>query len=159
VQEEDTLVARIRRLEDLAEIERLMMDYRRHLDTRDLHEYSRLFSEDGEWTGNTGSATGPAAIEEMLEQRLEPNPPAPGATSLHVVVNPLIDLAGDVAEASVTWALIRRSAGDEPQIALVGHYDDQFVRQDGRWRFKRRWARIDIPDRPWRTEPHGRATP
>ena len=78
MQEEDTLVARIRRLEDLAEIERLIMDYRRHLDARDLHAYSRLFCEDGEWTGNTGSATGPDAIQGMLEERLAPNPPAPG---------------------------------------------------------------------------------
>jgi uncharacterized protein (TIGR02246 family) len=142
------MIDRIRRLEDLAEIERLIMDYRRHLDARDLHAYSRLFSEDGEWTGNTGSATGPDGIEGMLEERLAPNPPAPGPTSWHVVANPLIDLDGDSASASVTWALIRRGEGDEPEIALLGHYDDLLVREDGRWRFKRREAGIDIPHRP-----------
>jgi hypothetical protein len=147
VHEEETLLARIRRLEDLAEIERLIMDYRRHLDARDLHAYSRLFCADGEWTGNTGSAVGPDAIQAMLEERLAPNPPAPGPTSWHVVANPLIDLDGDSATASVTWALVRRSEGDVPEIALLGHYDDVLARDERRWKFKRRLAHIDIPDR------------
>src|ERR1700720_4588085 len=44
--DEDTLVARVQRLEDLAAIERLFLDYRRHLDARDMYAYSRLFCED-----------------------------------------------------------------------------------------------------------------
>jgi hypothetical protein len=140
------LVARLQRLEDLAEIERLFYDYRRHLDARDLHAYSRLFCEDGEWTGRTGSAVGPDAIEAMLEANLSPNPPAPGATSWHIVSNPVIDLDGDRATASTTWTLIRRSSGDAPEVTLLGHYDDELARERGRWRFKRRRAHIDIPD-------------
>ena len=92
--DESSLLARVARLEDLAEIQRLFYDYRRHLDARDLHAYSRLFCEDGEWSGRTGSAVGPDAIQAMLEANLSPNPPAPGATSWHIVSNPLIDLAG-----------------------------------------------------------------
>jgi uncharacterized protein (TIGR02246 family) len=141
--------ARLQRLEDIAEIDRLIVDYARHLDTRDLHAYSRLFCADGEWSGNTGHAQGPDAIQAMLEVRLPPNPPAPGPTSSHVVSNPVIDVDGDTATASVTWALIRRGADeDEPELALLGHYDDVLAREDGRWRFKRRRAQIDIPDRP-----------
>jgi uncharacterized protein (TIGR02246 family) len=141
--------ARLQRLEDIAEIDRLIVDYARHLDTRDLHAYSRLFCADGEWSGNTGHAQGPDAIQAMLEERLPPNPPAPGPTSSHVVSNPVIDVDGDTATASVTWALIRRGADeDEPELALLGHYDDVLAREDGRWRFKSRRAHIDIPDRP-----------
>jgi uncharacterized protein (TIGR02246 family) len=141
--------ARLQRLEDIAEIDRLIVDYARHLDTRDLHAYSRLFCADGEWSGNTGHAQGPDAIQAMLEERLPPNPPAPGPTSSHVVSNPVIDVDGDTATASVTWALIRRGADeDQPELALLGHYDDVLAREDGRWRFKSRRAHIDIPGRP-----------
>jgi ketosteroid isomerase-like protein len=146
--DDDSLEARLKRLEDLAEIERLITDYRHHLDARDLHAYSRLFCADGEWSGNTGHAQGPDAIQAMLEERLSPNPPAPGPTSWHVVANPMIDLDGDSATASVTWALIRRGEGDQPELALLGHYDDVLAREDGRWRFKSRRAEIDIPHRP-----------
>src|SRR6185437_7661591 len=31
---------------------------------------------------------------------------------------------------------------------LLGHYDDSYVREDGRWRFGRRAAHTDIPHRP-----------
>jgi len=146
--DESSLLARVARLEDLAEIQRLFYDYRRHLDARDLHAYSRLFCEDGEWSGRTGSAVGPDAIQAMLEANLSPNPPAPGATSWHIVSNPLIDLDGDRATASTTWALIRRGEGDAPALVLLGHYDDVLERESGRWRFKRRRASIDIPDHP-----------
>jgi uncharacterized protein (TIGR02246 family) len=144
----DDVLARLQRLEDLAEIERLFYDYRRHLDARDLHAYSRLFCEDGEWSGRTGSAVGPDAIQAMLEANLSPNPPAPGATGWHIVSNPLIDLDGDRATASTTWAVIRRQPGDTPAMVLLGHYDDVLERERGRWRFKRRQAHIDIPDNP-----------
>jgi 3-phenylpropionate/cinnamic acid dioxygenase small subunit len=139
---------RLARLEDVAEIEGLILEYARHLDARDLHAYSRLFCADGEWSGNTGHAKGPDAIQAMLEERLPPNPPAPGPTSRHVVSNPVIEVDGDSAKASVTWALIRRGEGDEPELALLGHYRDELAREEGRWRFRSRRAHIDIPDRP-----------
>ena len=146
--DDGSVLARLQRLEDLVEIERLFYDYRRHLDARDMYSYSRLFCEDGEWTGRTGSAVGPDAIQAMLEANLRPNPPAPDATSWHIVSNPVIDLDGDAASASTTWALIRRAAGDVPEVVLLGHYDDVVAREGDRWKFKRRLAHIDIPDNP-----------
>ena len=146
--QETAVLKRLQRLEDTLAIQRLLIDYGLHLDARDLHAYSRLFCEDGEWSGRTGSAVGPDAIQAMLEANLSPNPPAPEATSWHIVSNPLIDLDGDRATASVTWAVIRRAPGDTPAVALLGHYDDVLEREHGRWRFKRRRAHIDIPDNP-----------
>jgi 3-phenylpropionate/cinnamic acid dioxygenase small subunit len=153
--DDQTLLARIQRLEDLEEINRLFLEYRRHLDARDMHAYSQLFCEDGEWSGRTGSAVGPAQIQEMLEANLSPNPPAPGATSWHIVSNPTIELDGDRATAQVTWSLIRRGGDDEPVLTLLGHYDDVLAREHGRWRFKRRQAHIDIPHHPLSTTSEG----
>ena len=93
---DQALLERVQRLEDLEEINRLFQEYRRHLDARDMHAYSLLFCEDGTWSGRTGSAVGPKQIQEMLEANLSPNPPAPGATSWHIVSNPTIELDGDL---------------------------------------------------------------
>jgi uncharacterized protein (TIGR02246 family) len=146
-----SLEARLRRLEDLEEIRRLAMDYRRHLDAHDLASYAGLFAEDGEWVGNTGHGRGPAGIRAMLEERLPANPPAPGATRFHLVSDPVIDLDGDRATGAVTWALVTRAAGDRPELTLLGRYVDTYRREDGRWTFERREAHTDIPLR----EPRG----
>ena len=44
--------------------------------------------------------------------------------------------------------MIRRGEGDQPVLALLGHYDDVLAREDGHWKFKRRQAQIDIPHDP-----------
>ncbi len=142
--EDLTVAARLARVEDIIEIQRLLLDYGHHLDARDLRAYSRLFCEDGEWTGATGSAVGPDAIQAMLEADLPGNPAAPGETTWHVMANPVIDVDADRASARTMWILLRRDAGDRPGIAVTGHYDDLLAREDGRWKFKRRAASIDV---------------
>jgi uncharacterized protein (TIGR02246 family) len=136
---------RIRRLEDMQEIRQLVQDYRRHLDARDLRAYSELFAADGEWLGRTGYGKGPEGIRTMLEERLAGNPGPPGPTSFHVVTDPVIHLDGDLATGELSWALVQRGEGDTPELRLFGHYEDTYVRENGRWRFKRRVAQLDIP--------------
>lgn len=142
------LQSRLRRLEDREEIRRLLVDYAAALDARDMGAYSALFARDGEWIGATGHGRTPAGIRAMLEERLAPNPPAPGATHRHVVCNERVDLDGDRATAVSTWTLVTRMPGDVPQFTLLGTYRDTLVREDGRWRFAAREARVDIPARP-----------
>ena len=143
----DTIEARLGRLEDREQIRQLIQDYRRHLDARDLVAYGLLFAEDGEWLGGTGYGQTPAGITAMLEERL-PGRSAPGQTSWHLVTEPEIELHGDTATGSVTWAWVGRGDGDTPVMRLLGHYDDTYVREKGRWRFRRRIAYTDIPHRP-----------
>ena len=142
--DDSAVPARLRAVEDILEIQRLLLDYGVHLDARDLRAYSRLFCEDGEWTGATGSAVGPGAIQAMLEANLPGNPPAPGETTWHLMANPIVDVDGDRATARVMWVLLRRDAGDRPGIAVTGHYEDVLVREDGRWKFRRRAAFVDV---------------
>src|SRR5690348_11227710 len=80
----DSLAERLRRLEDAAQIRQLNLEYRRHLDARDLDAYGRLFAADGEWLGGTGYGRGPAGITAMLKERLAGNPGPPGPTSWHL---------------------------------------------------------------------------
>jgi ketosteroid isomerase-like protein len=144
---DDSFAERLRRLEDAEQIRQLNLEYRRHLDARDLDGYGRLFAEDGEWLGGTGYGQGPAGITAMLKERLPGNPAPPGATSWHLVTESGIDVRGDRATGTVTWALIQRGDGDTPLMRLLGHYDDVYVREGGRWRYRRRIAYTDIPYR------------
>jgi ketosteroid isomerase-like protein len=137
--------ARLRRLEDIEEIRDLTLRYREHLDARDLVAYAALFAEDGVWEGRTGSARTPAGIQAMLEERLAPNPPAPGPTTFHVVSDPVIAVAGDTGTGYSQWMHVTRSAEDTPTVPTLGHYDDEYVRENGAWKFARRVAAIDIP--------------
>jgi uncharacterized protein (TIGR02246 family) len=142
-----TLEDRLRALEDREEIHRLLMAYAAALDARDMGAYAELFARDGEWTGATGHARTPAGIRAMLEERLAPNPPAPGPTHRHLVTNERVELDGDRATAVSTWALVTRTEADVPSLTLLGAYRDTLVREDGRWRFAAREAHVDIPDR------------
>jgi hypothetical protein len=139
---------RLRGLEDRVEIRQLIQTYRRHLDARDLTAYGLLFAADGEWLGGTGYGKSPAGITAMLEERLPGNTSATGQSSWHLVAEPEIVLHGDRATGDVTWALVGRSDRDTPTLQLLGHYEDTYVREDGRWKFQRRVAYTDIPDRP-----------
>jgi ketosteroid isomerase-like protein len=143
----DTFAERLRRLEDAEQIRQLNLAYRRHLDARDLDAYGRLFADDGEWLGGTGYGQGPAGITAMLTERLAGNPAPPGPTSWHLVTESGVDVRGDWATGTVTWALIQRGEGDKPVMRLLGHYDDVYVRERGRWRYRRRIAHTDIPYR------------
>jgi uncharacterized protein (TIGR02246 family) len=138
---------RLRRLEDRAEIRRLVQTYRIHLDARDLRAYGLLFAAEGEWLGGTGSGRSPAGITAMLEERLPGNASESGQASWHLVTEPEIALHGDRATGDVTWALVDRGAGDTPTLRLLGHYEDTYVREDGQWKFQRRVAHTDIPYR------------
>jgi ketosteroid isomerase-like protein len=144
---DDSFADRLRRLEDVEQIRQLNLAYRRHLDARDLDAYGRLFAADGEWLGGTGYGRTPAGITAMLEERLADNPAPPGPTSWHLVTEAGIDVRGDRATGTVTWALIQRGGNDTPVLRLLGHYDDTYVREHGRWRYQRRIAHTDIPHR------------
>lgn len=139
-----TVEERLQRLEDRESIWRLFMEYRRHLDRRDFAAYGQLFTDDGEWLGNLGRATGPAEIESLLVRTLE-GFTGEATAHLHLVDNPVIDVDGDRATASSTWVYITRDFSDNPVVSLIGHYDDVLTRTESGWKFLRRVATLDFP--------------
>jgi len=135
-----SLSARLQRFEDNEEIQRLLLDYGRHLDSRDFAAYSRLFARDGEWVGGFGSVSGPANIQAFMEKNMGTAPNR--AKNYHLLSNFVLEVNGDTATAWSRWAFVvpgERGA----VIAQAGRYDDTLVREGGRWRFKRRVASND----------------
>jgi hypothetical protein len=141
----DELRERVRALEDKEEIRGLIHAYRQTLDDRDLRAFSQLFAANGTWSGRSGTATGPEAIYSMLSASLPDNPPAPGATLWHLNNDPAIRLDGDRASAFTLWMHVRRGDGDVPLLPTLGGYQDELIRENGRWRFLLRTVTPLIP--------------
>ena len=137
---EQTLEARIRRLEDIEEIRALCIAYGFYGDQRDFPAYAKLFSEAGIWSGPSGDFRGPSEILAMLEAATWPD-----GASCHLIANPIIDVSGDTATARVTWTYLSASAEGRPQVGGVGHYTHAFVREPAGWRFARREGTREIP--------------
>lgn len=147
-----TLEDRLRRLEDIEEIRKLMFDYQRCLDARDLAGQASLFAPDGEWIGAYGRAQGPAAIEQTflshlaeVDEQLASQGATGGSTTVHFLGNPVIDVDGETATAEVPCAFIVQGADGAPVLHTFGHYHDTLGRIGGRWRFLRRVSYYDIP--------------
>ena len=132
---------RLRRLEDLEEIRQLFVDYGHLLDLGDFAAYAQLFAEDGElMLGPLGRAKGRREIEAMMAR-------VGGAgASLHLITSPMVTLDGDRATARVMWTVINRAEDGTPLLGMVGHHEDELVREGGRWRFRRRRGFVEIPN-------------
>lgn len=142
------LETRVQRLEDEQAIRQLLVEYGHDLDTLDLVAYSKLFAKEGTWKGGIGSAKGPDAILAMLQKATAKSPPYDPnkVRSFHLMTNFYIQVDGDRAKARSKWTFIGRSQDNKIEPRLAGHYDDTFIREDGKWKFLSREAPHDIPN-------------
>lgn len=135
---DDSVAARLQRFEDKAEIEALLLDYGRHLDNRDFAGYASLFAKDGEWVGGFGTVKA-ADIKAFMEKAMGTQNTA---KNYHLLSNFVITVNGDTATAWSRWAFV--VPGQQgATIAQAGRYDDQLVKENGRWKFKKRVASND----------------
>ena len=140
--------ARIQRLEDIEQIRLLLTDYGRLLDKRDLVGYSQLFAEDGVWDGGFGAAKGPAAILTMMRKQIGGELNEQPQKNFHLLTNFEIEVGGDTGKAWSRWTFVNQGADGKAGVAYAGRYDDQLVREHGRWRFKLRHVSADLPGQP-----------
>ena len=144
-QDLNTLFARVQVLEDREAIRALILAYGQAHDHRDYGTFSNLFASNGEWVGGLGSAKGPEAIFELMDKTIGHNPLPNGSGTYHVMTNDQIKIDGDHASATTKWIYITPGETNKPTPVYLGHYDDQFVREKGEWKFLRREAPADIP--------------
>jgi uncharacterized protein (TIGR02246 family) len=138
------LAARVRTLEDREEIRALILAYGWSHDHRDYRTFVSLFAADGEWIGGFGTAKGPDAIFALMDKNIGHHPLPEGSGTFHVLTNDQIEIHGDRAAATTKWIYITAADDNTPKFTYLGHYDDQFVRENGHWKFARRQSISDI---------------
>jgi uncharacterized protein (TIGR02246 family) len=144
---EDMMEIRMRRLEDCEEIRNLLSDYGRTLDQRDFGAFAGLFAEDAEYIvgGGAAVARGAAAIGNLLEDIFRKNPTGLGSPNFHVFANETIQVEGNTAVATSKGLFVVPGENNKPEIAMMATYSDVLIRENGRWKFKRRAVHGDLP--------------
>jgi ketosteroid isomerase-like protein len=131
--------------DDRAEIENLSNRYMVAVDAGDIETVMATWADDGvlEWVG--GVENGKAAIRKAMSNfggaRKVDIPE--GATSRprtrHQIINHVIDVSGDTAKTIAYWfAFTNNTPQKDVQLLYFGHYEDDLVKVNGHWLFKRR---------------------
>ncbi len=141
-----SLAQRVQRIEDQLAIQRILVDYAATQDAHDYDGYAALFARDGEWINGRNVYKGRAAIHKMLVDLYGKPPPGyVNNESFHISYDAQIDVHGDRATAHSRHLLIMRGPDGEPVPMLAGRYEDEFIREDGRWKILKR---VDTPVMP-----------
>ena len=131
--------------EDRASIIDLQGRYLFALDFLDAETYASTFAEDGivDWAG--GEIKGREAIYEFMSSGTY-NPASNAekgawpAASRHFITNQVIKVEGDTAKALTYWFQATNNTADRRTmvLGLFGHYEDELVKIENRWYFKKR---------------------
>ena len=98
-----------------------------------------LFTEDCIWDGGPFGYCGDKAALRAFNEKTGDA----GVGLKHINTNLVIAVEGD--EASVkSYVLVLGKADQGNPVLFAGHYEDQMVRRDGRWLFKRRTVHTDL---------------
>ena len=124
---------------DRLEILDLAARYNHAMDAWEAGPWLDCFTEDGELeAGPTFTARGHAELAAMLE-----GIKARGWPAQHWTNSPVIDGDGDRATMSITLLVLNSGDrnGGGPRVGPLGRYEDELVRVDGAWKFRRRALR------------------
>jgi len=133
--------------QDRAQIEKLMWQYIRALDTGDAEAYAAVFTPDGQFGNGANATKGRDALKKMIndfKQRTADNEAKTGtkrAQLYHVIANSYLQfLDKDHARLEAYWMTMAAAGADKtpPRVAGVGREVDELVRVNGQWLIKLR---------------------
>lgn len=144
---EPTLEERVQRIEDEAAIRHLVLQYAALLDARKFDEYANLFAENGVWKNGPTEKHGRAEIRAMLDDIYgTPAPDFVNTESYRIVHNVEIAIdSPDHATGRSRQLTIMRGEGGSPTPRLSGIYEDEYIRENGEWKFLRRVDTVFMP--------------
>ena len=131
--------------DDRAEIVNLSNRYMVAVDAGDIDTVMSTWHENGvlDWVGGVenGKQEIRAAMSNFGGARYVEIPET--ATSRprtrHQIINHVIDIEGDTATTIAYWfAMTNNTPQQDVQMFYFGHYEDELVREDGRWLFMKR---------------------
>lgn len=111
---------------------RTLAEYGRWCDAGRFDEWADLFTEDARLVLGDHVTEGREAIRDLMAT-LQPD----GRRGLHLTANPIVDIDGVGATAVSDYLFLRPTAAGPVPVA-AGHYHDELVRHEDRWRFRRR---------------------
>jgi len=137
--------AAMREMQDRAQIEKLMWQYARALDTLNPEAYAAVYTADGQFGTGEKAIKGREALKKMivgLRDRAAENEAKTGqkrAPMYHVETNPMLEFTDkDHALLHGYWMTVFGAAGEQtpPRVAAAGAELNQLVRVNGQWLIK-----------------------
>jgi uncharacterized protein (TIGR02246 family) len=142
-----------REAQDRAQIEKLMWQYVRALDTENADAYAAVYTPDGQFGGGASAVKGREALKKMindLRQRAAENETKTGEkrpAMYHVIANSYLEFTDkDHARLEAYWMTVFAASGPQTQarVAAAGREVDELVRRNGQWLIKLR----DVAPKP-----------
>ena len=125
------LEAKVRELSDREAIRELRCYYHEYINTGKLGDIARLFIEDGELDfAHMGKGKGRAFQKKFFEGLSNYL-----STVKQFIHNQIIEVRGDTA-TGISY-LEAKPVYKGESFLVAGRYDDEYVRQDGQWKFKK----------------------
>ena len=125
---------------DEREIIRTMHRYCRALDGGDEREWLDVFTDDATYDTvlPDGGVYAHLTTRDEFVAFLHAYPRQPVTAPKHVIVDPIIELHGDVARGESTFLFLNQSPGEAPRVMAWGRYLDEFRREGAVWRIAAR---------------------
>jgi hypothetical protein len=126
--------------EEKEAIREVLSEYCFCLDGDRFADMAAHFTEDGVWDTAFGTGVGRDGIAALVRKLRSTRLPGEQQRGVHLVTNFVIKIDGDSAHVLSNWVVAQNSPTG-PIVSAAGGYEDDMVKQDGTWRFRRR--RID----------------
>ena len=127
-------------LEEKDAIREVIARYCFHIDRNDFDAWAQTFTEDGVFeVQNLMKFEGRSSIREFANHI--PKNERGQTGMMHYTMNQIIDVSGERATATCYMLIVRE--GTPLHADIAGRYEDELVKQSGRWLFKRRTAFFD----------------
>lgn len=134
-----------RETQDRAQIEKLMWNYVRALDTANADAYAAAYTPDGQFGSGTTAVKGHEALKKMIndfKQRTAENESKTGTkrpAMYHVLCNSYLQFTGkDHAHMEAYWMTVAAAGGPSTpsRVLGAGREVDELVRVNGQWLIK-----------------------
>jgi uncharacterized protein (TIGR02246 family) len=131
-----------REAQDRAQIEKLMWQYVRALDTENANAYAAAYTPDGQFGSGAKAVKGREALKKMindLKQRAAENETKTGEkrpAMYHVLANSYLEFTDkDHAHMEAYWMTVFAASGPKTpaRVAAAGREVDELVRMNGQW--------------------------
>ena len=134
----ESLEATVRMLADRLAIIELYAAYAVALDDKDKAMLERVFDDQSYFESANPAVPARTGVDANWDRLMHRHAEQRFAER-HITTAPVITwLDGDHAEAIAECVIIKRENGGPPQFEMVGRYEDEMVRRNGRWVFARR---------------------